>query len=302
MAVTRIRRVQDKGYRRKGWLRDPDSAPSSEKILRPSSLFPAADSGSNIKTNLRIFRPVVVPPFPEREPDQDSMRPSLFGFLEELDGIYAERWSRRKSPVRRDLSITYFGDYAIRCAIQSSTDPIYRNFGTNIKTSRDIVTKLKGSFMDFLSESRAVQVAMQDPFVPLGLEGANDMDEYSRATHGGILPGDAAYKWSTAEVGVAPTPILLPGNHRWYLALDIDQNDFLQEEREDIRDFFQTQHHLALQHRPHERNGEEVPDMLHGTVARFADDEWRWMVRNAPMAPETVSLLPPVAKFFAIQR
>ena len=238
MAVTRIRRVQDKGYRHKGWLHDPDSAPSSEKIIRPVH----TPGRSNIKTNFRIFRPAVIPVFESGQ--EDSGRLPVRDFLNRLDDLYADRWPRRESPIRHDVSLTYFGSYVIQRAIRSSTDRLYRNFGTDRKQTRDIATKLKGSFMDFLRESRAIQVSMQDPFMPLGIESENL--EYRQGRGQPILPGDEAYKWATAQVNIAPTPIMLPGKHAKYFALDVDQNEFLREEKEDIRDFFRTQHHMAI--------------------------------------------------------
>ena len=298
-----IYRPQDRVYEHEGWQDTPTVETMKKRGVDLLRVKQQADDARKLATNFHIFRPIDIRS--ERVwSDRASLKSeavfSITMFMDEVQRRYEGKWPKRKSPVRSidRLAVTYFGNATIRQAIYDAKTSAYRNFGTDVKQSRDICNKLKGSFVSFLRDSRSIQTLVTDPMLAVGLLGDPTMSGQTEI----VLTTDEIVaakpdKWSATVATIGRTAAMLNAPHSKFLAFNLDQNEVLAEERQEIRDFFRVEHGLVFRDVPHEVKGQPVPNILHATWMRAADDEWRYMAADIPILPLSMPLNPPQATF-----
>ena len=263
-----INREQNRGYKHKGW-KNADDMQSSEKMTPRRANY---QNDQTIITRLHIGRKI------------DLGQPGVAGIREVIDTVKSNNpkfveYSKDSITKIDELGITYFGKFSFQNAIRRSHRKDFALFGKDPKATRDTVTKLKGSFIDFLKDSRFIQAFVEDPVC---------LDEFDLEvlSYGNSEEArDYAKKWSETSVKIEPTILALDGNGSQYFAFDLNQNDVLHEEKNSIQEFFQTEHGLMLEDPKHERDGRLIPHRLHSTFAKVSLDDLVLYDFNIPELP-----------------
>ncbi len=279
MAVTSRHgyRVQDKGYKHKGWKeRDLDQLPSREPMPPRHRQWQTPEREQNIARDIHVRRKINI---------YSELFSAVDIFLDEAsDEAYLlfKRSTRTKVYNARDLSVTYFGNLAISAAIEDSSLPVYRNFGKDLRQTKYILKGLKQSFNHFMMDVSATYIDSKLDEV--------DEDDPSLLV---VNTDEIAPDWTQVRARVSNTITPLQAGRSIYWALDLDDNNVLIEEKEAIRDHFRTADGLRIRDAEHSMNGEYMQDIMHMTFAKLPLSSVRGRTPQFYDPPAYVDLAPP---------
>lgn len=203
----------------------------------------------------------------------------LATFLDEIDVANNSKRGKKKYPSKAfdEIATTYFGTLDLLAAVERQGNRgVFRNFGHDEKQTRDIMTRLKGSFMDYLRDSRIVDSVMaESPFMEPLLESPfRDYDD-DWAPQPLAYRSDEAVtpmKWDDTPVKIGDSVLALEGNNYMYIALDLSSNAFLAEERDGVRSHYKSVFGLNLLDRERWQDGKPLKHIMHATVLKVPDN------------------------------
>jgi len=215
----------------------------------------------------------------QRKIDADNpANDELAAFLQDTDAANNAKRGKRKYPIKAidGITTTYFGTLDLLAAVERQGGRgIFRNFGRDEKQTRDVMMKLKGSFMEYLRESRIIDSVMaESPLLepllenPFGMYGDGWTDVLP------TYPFDETSKpsrWDDTPVKIGDTILALEGNNYVYVALDLSPNEFLTEERDGIRNHYRSEFGLNLLDGERWQDGKPLRHVMHSTVLKLSD-------------------------------
>jgi len=228
-----------------------------------------------------------------------SANQALSSFLASMNAANNPTKGKRRYAVKSlgEMSVTYFGTLDFVAAIeQQGKRGLFQGFGRDEKRTRDAVTKVKGSFIEYLRDSRMVASVMAESSSLEPLLG-DPFDDYDWRYDDGFSPegNDEArsIKWEDGVAAVGRQGLTLDGNNYVYVALDLSSNPFLVEERSAIREHFKTEFGLRLQDRERWKNGKPIAHIMHSTIAKVPDSVFFDQPPVIGRLPGEIALLAP---------
>ena len=208
---------------------------------------------------------------------QHTANQALTSFLARTDAMNNPAKVKKYYKVKSldEMGVTYFGTLDFVAAIErQGKRGLFDNFGRDEKRTRDAVTRLKGSFLEYMRDSRIVASVMaESPSLEPLLADPYDSYDWEREREFCLLEPDMPEmsKWEETAVDVGRNVLTLQGDHYIYMALDLSANPFLTEERNGIRSHFKTEFGLTLLDRERWQDGKPIRHIMHSTFARVPE-------------------------------